>query len=303
MALKTSLSTALKSFQQSNAKFRVLKTIQPSYLKPQDPIKLQQKDAPKTLFILDSSFNPPSTAHLALAQSVLKDSIISKHAGPHRLLLLFSTSNADKAPSPASFDHRLAMMTVFSQDLLSSIPPNHTPVPIDIGVTTAPYYTDKSAAIESVDGQEWYSSEHVHHVHLIGYDTLIRFFGAKYYAEKFDPPFSALNPFFDAGHRLRVTLRPQDSEGGSVEEQKAFVKRLEDGEMEADGGEREWAKQVELVEPTPEAGISSTKIREAAKVGDVKTEERLCTPSVAEWVQREGLYTEESSEAKKSRLG
>lgn len=295
MALKTSLSTALKFFQQSHAKFRLLKTIQPSSIKPQDPIRLQQKESPKTLFILDSSFNPPSTAHLALAHSVLENSTISKYDGPHRLLLLFSTSNADKAPSPASFDQRLAMMTIFSQDILSNIPSNHTAVPIDIGVTTAPYYTDKSAAIESAEGQEWYPSQPLRHVHLVGYDTLIRFFGAKYYVEKFDPPFSALNPFFDAGHRLRVTLRPQDSAGGSIEEQKAFLQRLEDGEMEAEGGKKEWAKQLELVEPTPEAGVSSTKIREAAKVGDWETEERLCTPGVAQWVHREGLYEEDAS--------
>lgn len=298
MALKASLSTALKSFQNSSSKFRVLKTIQPSSLRPQDPVKLPQKDAPKTLFILDSSFNPPSIAHRTLAQSILEASPISQHAGPHRLLLLFSTSNADKAPSPASFDQRLAMMTVFARDLLSNLPKDHETVPIDIGVTTAPYYSDKSAAIESEDGQEWYSSQPSHHVHLVGFDTLTRFFAAKYYADKSDPPLSALEPYFDAGHRLRVTLRPEESEKGSIEAQKAFVKGLENGDMEADGGKREWAKQVELVDPAPEAGVSSTKIREAAKKGDWETVGRLCTPGVAEWVQREGLYASDASGAK-----
>lgn len=296
MALKASLSAALKSFQISTSKFRVLKTIHPSSLKAQDPARLAQKDAPKTLIILDSSFNPPSTAHLMLARSVLEHKTLSQYVGPHRLLLLFSTSNADKAPSPASFDQRLSMMTVFARDLLATIPSDHTAVPVDIGVTKAPYYTDKSAAIESADGQEWYSSQPLRHVHLIGFDTLIRFFAAKYYADKFDPPFSALEPFFNAGHRLRVTLRPEDSEGGSVEAQRAFLKRLEDGEMEVDGGKREWAKQIELVDPAPEAGISSTKIRAAAKKADWETVGRLCTPSVAEWVPREELYAETSTE-------
>lgn len=120
MALQASLSTALKSFQNSSSKFRVLKTINPSTLRLQDPSKLAQKDAPKTLIILDSSFNPPSTAHLNLARSFLENNTISRHDGPHRLLLLFSTSNADKAPSPASFDQRLSMMTVFARDLPNS---------------------------------------------------------------------------------------------------------------------------------------------------------------------------------------
>ena len=288
------LDSALRAFQTSDAKFRVLKTIHPAHENPQVPSRPTQDDSPKTLFILDSSFNPPSIAHRSLAQAALERDASDTYTKPHRLLLLFAVANADKAPSPASFEQRLALMTVFARDLQDSLQQDsqkYSSVPIDIGVTKLPYYTDKSRAIET-EGQEWYPDK-PHHIHLIGYDTLTRFFGAKYYKD-FNPPFSALSPYFDAGHQLRVTLRPDDAYG-TVDEQKAFVKKLENGDLATDGGKPEWAKQVELVPANAQVGVSSTKIRNAAKASDWETVGQLCTPGVAEWVQQEGLYQSNDS--------
>jgi len=291
------LDTALKGFQSSSSRFRVVKTVHPSNLTPHDPQPAAKDESPKTLFILDSSFNPPSIAHRSLAQSALHKSSSDRFPKPHRLLLLFATMNADKAPSAAPFEQRLALMSIFASDLIRSLraeSDEYSVVPVDIGVTTVPYYTDKSKAIET-EGSEWYP-EMPKHIHLVGYDTLTRFFAAKYYP-KFNPPFSALDPYFDAGHRLRVTLRP-DEEYGTVDDQKAFVNKLEVGEMESEGGKREWAKQVDLVAPNPRAGVSSTKVRKAAKSGNWKEVGLLCTPGVAEWVRSEGLYEEDDKGAK-----
>ncbi|KAH9834702.1 Nicotinamide mononucleotide adenylyltransferase [Teratosphaeria destructans] len=291
------LQEALQVFQASPSKFRVLRTVASHDLTPKEPSRPSSADSPKTLFILDSSFNPPSIAHQTLAQSALRSDSSSKHPAPHRLLLLFATMNADKAPSAASFDQRLTLMTIFATDLLESMkgkPQEYPITSVDIGVTKDPYYTDKSAAIEN-EGREWYPDV-PKHVHLVGYDTLTRFFAAKYY-EDFNPPFSALNPYFDHGHQLRVTLRP-DSEYGTVDEQKAFVKQLEDGGLEADGGKKEWARQLQLVPPNEKAGVSSTKIRKAAKAGEWELVRSLCTPSVAEWVRSERIYEDDASGAK-----
>ncbi|KAF2721449.1 Nucleotidylyl transferase [Polychaeton citri CBS 116435] len=292
--LRLELGQALKSFQQSDSKFRVLRTVHP----PATSSEATSTTSPKTLIILDSSFNPPSIAHQTLAESALKKSNSDRFTGPIRLLLLFSTMNADKAPSAASFDQRLAMMTIFAEDILENMKDdssNYPIVPIDIGVTTAPYYTDKSTAIQS-EGSAIYP-DHPRHVHLIGFDTLTRFFAAKYYRDKFSPPFSALNPYFDAGHSLRATLRPDD-DFGSVDSQKAFLAKLENGEMNQDGAKKEWAKQVELVPPSPKAGVSSTKIRKAAKAGRFNEVQDLCTPGVAEWVRSEKTYEEDDRGAK-----
>lgn len=291
------MGSTLKAFQGSDSKFRILKTVSLSTLHYEDPKRPSDTESPRTLFILDSSFNPPSVAHRILAMSALHKSNSDAFLRPHKLLLLFATMNADKAPSAASFDQRLTLMSAFAADLIESLreqPKDHSVVDVDIGVTTVPYYTDKSAAIEA-EGKEWYP-DRPKHIHLVGFDTLTRFFTAKYYKD-FDPPFSALNPYFDAGHRLRVTLRPDD-DYGSVEDQKAFVRKLEDGTMEQDGGKREWAKQVELVPPNPQAGVSSTRIRKAAKRADWREIEQLCTPGIVEWVKSEKLYAEDDVGAK-----
>ncbi|EMC97112.1 hypothetical protein BAUCODRAFT_32855 [Baudoinia panamericana UAMH 10762] len=296
-SLVADVGSALKSFQASSSKFRLLKSVDPSELKPHDLKRLSDDQAPRTLFILDSSFNPPSIAHQSLVLSAFRRSSSSAFSKPFRLLLLFATMNADKAPSAASFDQRLTLMTIFAADLVRTLQAQSEEyfcVPVDIGVTTVPYYTDKSAAIET-EGQEWYAVK-PKHIHLVGFDTLTRFFAAKYY-KNFDPPFSALSPYFDSGHRLRVTLRP-DEQYGSVDEQRAFLERLGNGEMEKDGGKRDWAKQVELVPPNPKAGVSSTRIRKAAHRGDWDEVDQLCTPGVAAWVKSENLYKEDERGAK-----
>jgi nicotinamide-nucleotide adenylyltransferase len=188
-------------------------------------------------------------------------------------------------------------MSIFATDLQKTLQSpqyasTHAPnIPIDIGVTKAPYYTDKAAAIATTtEGKHWYPNSPAQ-IHLIGFDTLTRFFAPKYYSS-FDPPLSALEPYFAAGHGLRATLRPGD-EFGSEEEQRGFVRNLSEGGLEAEGGKREWADRVELVEPTPKAGVSSTVIRKAAKAGEWRVVEDLCTGGVAWWVREEGLYEED----------
>ncbi|KAJ8611076.1 hypothetical protein MRB53_038163 [Persea americana] len=148
--------TALQSFKTSGSRFRVLKTIHPRLSSPQNATQPPPEDSPRSLVILDSSYNPPSIAHQTLAISALTDPDHGSRLPPTRLLLLFSTLNADKAPTPAAFDQRLTMMALFARDLLDEMLANPDVcarvVPVDIGVTTAPYYTDKTAAIES-DGR------------------------------------------------------------------------------------------------------------------------------------------------------
>lgn len=390
------LDSALKAFQSSDAKFRVLKTVYPpSRSRPprsgksgvhgygdvtttttttKIPSALSSRGEggeeraeegeeeeeeeeeyeedlslppPKTLFILDSSFNPPSIAHAALAQSAFLDDCNSSSSSsssqpsqqqqkekkeyefPHRLLLLFAVTNADKIAAPASFEHRLAMMTCFARDLqdfFASLTEkqkgkeqeqrkeeqkqhkdDHHPMAIDIGVTKYPFYTDKSRAIESEQGQKFYPTN-PRHIHLLGYDTLTRIFTAKYYIQQeqqhFDPPFAALQPYFDKGYELRVTLRPDSTSAGPAssvqkgniekEDQKtSFLSNLTNpqGEMQKNGARANWARQIEFVSPQhAEMGVSSTRIREAVGKGEWEVVRELCTPRVARWVEREGLY-------------
>jgi len=304
-ALLPTLESALKSFTSSDGKFKVIRTIIPSSNPSSIPSvsTLQPPFNPRALLILDSSYNPPSRAHLALASSAVASLSPSSSA---RLLLLFSTHNADKAPSPASFSNRLAMMILFAEDLQAHLSRSEsTParVAVDIGLTKAPYYTDKSTAI-ATEEPATYPSKPVH-THLLGYDTLVRFLAPKYYS-KFDPPLSALSPFFGAGHRLLVLLRPDSSSdnavtGDSEDEQRGYISGLAHGSLQKDGFQRAWADQIGVLEgqdATDALGISSTVIRKAAKQKDWGEVERMCTPGVAAWLMEMDLYQGDGEGAK-----
>ncbi|APA12111.1 hypothetical protein SS1G_10929 [Sclerotinia sclerotiorum 1980 UF-70] len=86
--------------------------------------------SPQTLYILDSSFNPPTLAHAHICLSALRDHFASdlRHTKA-RLLLLLSTQNADKKISGASLEERLVGMECFATDLLNTwfYPHSHYP--------------------------------------------------------------------------------------------------------------------------------------------------------------------------------
>ncbi|KAJ5143938.1 uncharacterized protein N7515_002725 [Penicillium bovifimosum] len=253
-ALRTQYASLLKRFLASTKDFDVLTTIPPDHSAESE-----------TLYVLDSSFNPPTRAHLRIATTAL----LEKPQPRPRLLLLLATQNADKPSKPASFEDRLVMMELFARDLrshLASTPAysalglTHTveslPL-IDIGVTKKPYFVDKAVAIETSDSYP----VPLEQIHLVGYDTLIRIFNSKYY-----PPEHTLKPLetLFSKHRLRVTMRPSGEWGGR-EEQEEFVAALARGDRENEGGHKEWAQRIKLVNgraPTDEP-VSSTRAREA----------------------------------------
>ena len=284
--LLQSFRQSLQAFASSPSTLQVLRTI-PSTA----PSRI-----PRRIYILDSSFNPPTRAHLRIAASALND--IDPSHFPARLLLLLAIQNADKAPKPASFEQRLAMMTIFAEDLLKTLPAEakrDDAIAVDIGVTKLPYFMDKSAAIISSGiyqpDPKTHEEEPVEQVHLVGFDTLIRIFNPKYY-----PPTHTLDPLepLFRHHRLRVTYR-DDQELGDKQEQDRYLQDIRDGKREDEGGKREWADKIEMVEGhgKGEEAISSTKIREAVAKRDVDGVKRLCTEGVANWIQEERLYTEQ----------
>ncbi|KAL5113219.1 hypothetical protein ACEQ8H_008914 [Pleosporales sp. CAS-2024a] len=295
-AMLPDLEAALQSFTSSPSKFGVVRTVNASSTQA------------RTLYILDSSFNPPSMAHLTLATRALKQHAPSA-AAPHRLLLLLSTHNADKAPGPASFAQRLALMTLFAEDVSHRLQRQQAPlpggtqgVPIDIGLTKEPYYSDKSTAIQAA-APPCYAPDAVH-VHLVGYDTLVRVCNPKYYPHH-QPPLSALGPFFAAGHQLRVTPRPADASDasssalGTVEEQAQYLQRLRDGAEQEAGFVPAWADSIDLAPAEAAAGISSTRVRSAAKEAQWGVVEALCTEGVAAWLQDQALYREDAAGSKR----
>ncbi|KAK8038781.1 Nucleotidylyl transferase [Apiospora rasikravindrae] len=323
---------ALKTFQLSETTFTVLCSVSSSSASAsahsnndtQIAAPVQPKQAPGALVVLDSSFNPPTLAHQRMALSALADQQKQQQNNTprdSRVLLLLAINNADKAPKPAAFPQRLAMMYVFAQDLLAAARsqrdhPHQTAVPdsssispeveeedvVDIAVTTEPYFHSKSNAIAT---GEFYSGvataaaatgeeATMEQMYLTGFDTLIRIFDAKYYPN--DTMRQALDPFLSQS-RLRVTMRT-DADWGTAADQRAYLAGLRDGKLEAMGGRREWADKVEMVEGRREGEgedvISSTKVRSAVQSEDWPALRRLVSEGVSEWVRTQGLYKEEA---------
>ncbi|EXJ71603.1 uncharacterized protein A1O5_05411 [Cladophialophora psammophila CBS 110553] len=230
--LRAQFSQALKDFASSSSSFCILHSIPPptAIPTPSNPI------VTRTLYLLDSSFNPPSKAHTSLVKTALKSrrdsSSVIRDQIP-RVLFLLATVNADKKPQPADFEDRLVMMALAAEDLRSNFSSSSAlagsaqsstgdpdiPVPIiDIGITKEPYFIDKATAIDSSGiyrppGYKRLSTSSssgedggiVEQIHLTGFDTLLRIFTPKYYPN-YHPPLSALESFL-RNHRLRATIR------------------------------------------------------------------------------------------------
>ncbi|RTE72481.1 hypothetical protein BHE90_013106 [Fusarium euwallaceae] len=267
-SLITTFSRALTSFQSSPDTLRILCTLPhvsntPAPRRPSHPVR--------DLIILDSSFNPPTLAHAGMARSALQ-----AH-GSSRLMLLLSVNNADKAPKPASFPVRLGMMEALGRELVGEV----EGLEVDVAVTTMPFFHDKAKAIV----QSGFYGDATQ-TFLAGFDTLVRIFNPKYYGE--GGMRLALGPFFDAA-KVRVTTRPDETWGG-VEEQRAWLTGAKLGEV---GGDDAWVGRVEIVEGDEGGeGVSSSRVREVVKSGDVEELDGLVSEEIKGWIEREGLYRE-----------
>ncbi|KAK7746677.1 hypothetical protein SLS53_001862 [Cytospora paraplurivora] len=273
------LQSALKQFQSSGKAFHLL----------------GGSTAPRrcrTLIILDSSFNPPTLAHMQMATSALQDVRTQQSnntaASPKegttasgqgtatasedevRLLLLLAVNNADKAPKPASFEHRLLLMHSFAGDIqkawrAATLPGSTTSttntstadqadgddlLPVDIGLTAHPFFHEKSAAIaqspeysfSSPANPSSSSEPHAEQIFLAGFDTLIRIFNPKYYQSPV--PESGVDTPAAGGRKpaIQIALDPffararlritmrTDDDWGGKEDQLRYVEGLVDGE-------------------------------------------------------------------------
>ena len=133
------------------------------YIKPVEP-------AVTRLYILDSSFNPPTNAHLQMINSC-----------PHSVqighLLLIANSNVDK--SQDNFNDRIEMLQSLG---------------LPFAITSEARFVDKAKLFEMPT------------CFVLGYDTLIRFFDRKYYGQEFD---LELEEFFRRS-KLRVVDRGEN---------------------------------------------------------------------------------------------
>jgi nicotinamide-nucleotide adenylyltransferase len=214
------------------------------------------------------------------------------------VLLLLAVNNADKAPKPASFPLRLAMMEEFGRALLLRDKGAGLDVDVDVGATTMAYFHDKAKAISQSGfysaGGDRAGKPQPEMVFLAGFDTLIRIFNPKYYPGGMQ---ASLGPFFERA-RLRVTMRTDGDWGGRAE-QEAYLRDLREGQtLQQMGGQKAWAERVDLVEGLVsgedgvDGGISSSTVRAAVKRGEWEKVKTMTGDEVMGWIKREDLYKE-----------
>ena len=183
--------------------------------------------------VLDSSFNPPTLAHLALARAPAEPLHLSSlgntpndvgdedTGGYDACLLLLSIRNVDKPLKPDDATHlqRLEMMFFFAQDVIQSL---HLQFPncgsideldsnIAIAIINEPLFIDKSTALLHFLSHQLSSftslslhesttkpAPNFHLSFLLGLDTLERLFLPRcYFGGIKEPMLNALWNFFD----------------------------------------------------------------------------------------------------------
>lgn len=317
--LRSQFSSALKDFASSLSSFRILHTVPPASAPSHG-----KSISTRTLYVLDSSFNPPSKAHASLIRTALKSqrSLSETRDATPRVLFLLATVNADKKPKPADFEDRIVMMSLAAKDLRDSLG-ELEPI-IDVGITRLPYFVDKASSIDSSKIYRHPIREDgiAEQVHLTGFDTLLRIFTPKYYPDH-DPPLSALEPFLE-NHKVRATIRVDpdspsanlkdaqstrssnqsaqfaEADFSTIDGQKQYLQGIKNGSLEKEGMQTRWADQVELVvdESGEAEGVSSTKVRNAVIEKNWEEVRELVGRSVGEYIETQGLYGNEDGGGK-----
>ncbi|KAH9945015.1 Nucleotidylyl transferase [Epithele typhae] len=275
--------------------------------------------------VLDSSFNPPTLAHLALAALPPPSSSPSPSAPPARApdfdarLLLLSVRNADKQlkPGDATFEQRVEMMVLLARDLSSStaVVPSDPPSAsgpsaegdsnVAVAIIDEPTFAGKStrllaflrARLAALDlptptpGPPPTATSppdpNLHLTFLMGTDTLVRFFAPRYYPSQASMEAS-----------LRQFLAP-DAEDSRI----LCAKRMGDGaagvlEEEAKACLPEFARQMVSVQPDriyfadigeKECMYSSSQVRGKIAAGDPSWRS-MVTSAISQYILDNSLY-------------
>ncbi|KAF8656193.1 hypothetical protein AX16_002631 [Volvariella volvacea WC 439] len=208
---------------------------------------------PLQIMVFDSSFNPPTKAHLALANHPRPRS--QRAAGDGKdydaKLLLLSVRNADKTlkPGDASYIQRLEMMSLLArdvtqrnQDAVSETGGESVePANVAVAIIDEPTFVGKSSILRAYLQQrctdlslhvqppstEDSSTPETRLTFLLGFDTLERLFAPRYYGGEAQM-FSSLARFFAPppsgdGSKIVCAHRNTSYEGATEAEKKTLA--------------------------------------------------------------------------------
>ncbi|KAJ2377788.1 hypothetical protein IW150_001178 [Coemansia sp. RSA 2607] len=256
--------------------------------------------------IMDSSFNPPHYCHGALMECLGTMELAAGDRGQKpkqqqqqaqvldidAFLLLLGSSNADKEHTGASLEQRMRMVDMLATTIAQDTSADTWHVwkcreqfdqsnlhNLAIGMVNTPRFVDKCTAVADAVRSEWTritgqdSTElHVECYFAMGWDTLIRFFDAKYYTDYA----AEINAFFANGGRIAYARRG----GISDHDVAAFLAR--------DDVHVHLGSVFELTLPKRVRHISSTDVRLAVR--DSTQSVRDIPPRILEFVNNCRLY-------------
>ncbi len=200
--------------------------------------------------VLPSAFNPPTLAHFAMLEAARSVSDVDAVAA------MLTTRNVAKDVHGATLEHRVGM-------LLAEAPKAR----FAVLTSNAARFVDQAAALVASAPASAFDF-------VAGYDTLIRLFDSRYYAE--GAMAAELTRFFEA-HRLIAVNR--DDFG--PEEISAFL-----GQPAA----RPFASRVIVVEIPREMAAHSSSASRAALAGGGRETGAPISEDVGAYIQRHRLY-------------
>ena len=142
--------------------------------------------------VLDSSFNPPTLAHLALANSPRPSyRVDDEHpqtqdtCGYDAKLFLLSVKNVGKSlkVGDATYQQRLEMMLLLSKNIIAS---HHEAANVAIAIIDKPTFVGKSRALLDFLQRRLATPLSLELTFLVGLDTLERLFSSRYYTSETD---------------------------------------------------------------------------------------------------------------------
>lgn len=133
---------------------------------PSSKTWLLSKKTSSNVLVLDSSFNPPTRAHIGLIHAATRIQGVDYDG----LLLMLSTANVDKELKGGSVQDRISMMEICAEKISKNVA---------VVLTDKARFIDKARAIRELPGFKASTLSF-----LLGMDTVTRFFDIKYYGTR-----------------------------------------------------------------------------------------------------------------------
>ncbi|KJA19525.1 hypothetical protein HYPSUDRAFT_44298 [Hypholoma sublateritium FD-334 SS-4] len=311
-SIRVATPRLLQRVQQGISKFELIYTPHPRWPLPHPSLGPTAAKTPVRISILDSSFNPPTLAHLGLANSLPPDAASNLDSDYSAKLLLLSVKNADKTlkPGDARYEQRLEMMHLMVRSMeplrgeaVAQLGPEEA-ANAAIAIIDEPTFVGKSRVLREGFAKRLADTPapainiaDVELTFLVGHDTLARLVSPRYYPSE-ATMLAALRRFLSAdaagGDRSRVVSAQRSSPtggggGGAVDvvEELPYVREFLD------------ARRITVIDMGDTLRTySSTTVRRA--VGSMGQDDgtagswrRLVTADVARYVVEEGLYAPE----------